>query len=130
MEREREIITWSSMCWERILFRSRILMAKWPPVARWRAYLTLPKLPSPRVRPISYLPSSDARVHCVSASPFTIHKLGLLFGSETDQPTPHTFRQLSLSLSSALLGSGEEEGREEEAGEVEKKREDKGGYLY
>jgi hypothetical protein len=36
----------------------------------------------------------------------------------------------SLSLSSALLGSGEEEGREEEAGEVEKKREDKGGYLY
>jgi hypothetical protein len=120
---EREIITWSSMCWERILFRSRILMAKWPPVARWRAYLTLPKLPSPRVRPISYLPSSDARVHCVSASPFTIHKLGLLFGSETDQPTPHTFRQLSLSL----VGSAGLRGRRRKGGGGGRGGEKKGG---
>lgn len=67
--------TWSSKRRERILLRSRILMAKWAPVARWRAYLTLPKLPSPSVRPISYLPSSDARVHSASASPFTIHEL-------------------------------------------------------
>jgi len=67
--------TWSSMRRERILLRSRILMAKWPPVPMWRAYFTLPKLPSPRVRPISYLPSSDARVHSAPAgSPFTIHK--------------------------------------------------------
>jgi hypothetical protein len=47
-------------------------------VAQWRAYLTLPKFASPRVRPTSYLPSSDEHMHSASASPpFTIHNLKL-----------------------------------------------------
>lgn len=93
---------------ERILLRSRILMAKWPPVPTWRAYLTLPKLPSPRVRPISYLPSSDARVHSASAcAPFTIHKrtrverLGVAAGLLLDP--------FNLPLCVSLAGAAAEE---------------------
>jgi hypothetical protein len=57
-------------------------------------------LPSPRVRPISYLPSSDARVHSAPAgSPFTIHKrtrAGL--PTEVVWPTLLIPQPLSLSL--------------------------------
>jgi hypothetical protein len=92
--------TWSSMRRERILLRSRILMAKWPPVAMWRAYFTLPKLPSPRVRPISYLPSSDARVHSASArcSPFTIHKRAAERARSCDRTRPRLAPSIPLSV--------------------------------
>jgi hypothetical protein len=60
----REIITWSLICWERILLWSRILRAKWPPVALWRTYFTLLKLPSPRTLPISYPPPPQQQHMC------------------------------------------------------------------
>lgn len=41
----------------RIFSLSRILMATFSPVSQFRANLTLAKLPSPRVRPSSYLPT-------------------------------------------------------------------------
>jgi hypothetical protein len=48
-------------------------------------------LPSPRVRTISYLPSSDSSVHSGSArSPFTIHK-------RTCAGLPREFVNISLS---------------------------------
>lgn len=43
----------------RISSLSRILMATFSPVSQFRANLTLAKLPSPRVRPSSYLPTRD-----------------------------------------------------------------------
>jgi hypothetical protein len=102
------MLAWSSMRWERILSRSRSLMAKWPPVARWRAYLTLPKLPSPRVRPTSYLPSSDARVHCSSDSPpFTIHN---------PKPTPLLIGNGLPRWRDPILVVGTDEERERGAG--------------
>nr|GMD74009.1 hypothetical protein Iba_chr13aCG1230 [Ipomoea batatas] len=41
----------------RMRFFSRILTAKDLPESTWRAYLTFPKFPSPRVLPSSYLPN-------------------------------------------------------------------------
>jgi hypothetical protein len=48
--------TCSSIFIARMRWRSRILMAKARPVSACRASLTLPKWPSPSVRPISYFP--------------------------------------------------------------------------
>ena len=52
-----EIITWSAILRSRILFFSKILTAKPCPDSISLAYLTFPKLPSPRVLPNSYFPS-------------------------------------------------------------------------
>uniref|UniRef100_A0A0A9CEQ0 Uncharacterized protein n=1 Tax=Arundo donax TaxID=35708 RepID=A0A0A9CEQ0_ARUDO len=57
----------SSIFMARMRCRSRILMAKARPVSACRASLTLPKWPSPSVRPISYFPMRIAPAPAVAA---------------------------------------------------------------
>lgn len=56
-EMKVRIKTWPIILCLRTFSLSRILIATFSPVSKFRANLTLAKLPSPRVRPSSYLPT-------------------------------------------------------------------------